>query len=78
MKGAHEWRLPVREDAGGHVPYTMEGNLKVILRLMAQKRLQLAPMLAHTLAPKDAPAIYQALQQRKNEVLTAVIDWTRA
>ena len=45
---------------------------------MAQKRLQLAPMLAQTLAPKDAPAIYQALQQRKNEVLTAVIDWTRA
>ena len=78
VKGAHEWRLPVREDAGGHVPYTMEGNLKVLLRLMAQKRLQLAPMLAHTLAPKDAPAIYQALQQRKNEVLTAVIDWTRA
>ncbi len=78
IKGAHEWRLPVREDAGGHIRYTMEGNLKVILRLMAQKRLHLQPMLAHTLAPADAPAAYHTLQHRKDDGLTVVFDWTRA
>ncbi len=78
VKGAHEWRLPVGQDASGRQPHSMEGNLEVILRLMAQKRLQLAPFLAHTVAPQDAPAIYAALQQRRDDVLTAVIDWTRA
>lgn len=78
VKGAHEWRLPVRKDDSGRQPHSMEGNLEVILRLVAQKRLQLAPLLAHTVAPANAPAIYAALQQRKDDVLTAVIDWTRA
>ena len=78
VKGAHEWRLPVNKDTSGRQPYSMEGNLEVILRLMAQKRLQLAPFLAHTAAPQEAPALYAALQQRKDDVLTAVIDWTRA
>ena len=78
VKGAHEWRLPVGKDGSGRQPYSMEGNLEVLLRLMAQKRLILAPMLAHTAAPQDAPAIYTALQQRRDDVLTAVIDWTRA
>ncbi|MFT3831463.1 MAG: zinc-binding dehydrogenase [Opitutaceae bacterium] len=78
VKGAHEWRLPVTKDFAGRQPHSMEGNLEVILRLMAQRRLQLAPLLAHTVAPAAAPAIYAALQQRRDDVLTAVIDWTRA
>lgn len=78
VKGAHEWRLPVARDASGRQPYSMEGNLEVALRLLAQQRLHLAPFLAHSVAPADAPALYTALQQRQDDLLTGVIDWTRA
>jgi hypothetical protein len=39
--------------------------------------LQVAPLRSHTISPAEAPAAYVGLQERKDEYLGVVYDWSR-
>lgn len=77
LKGAHEWRYPVRADAGGHVKHSIERNVRCALRLIAEGRLQVAPLLTHRAAPKDCQSVYDGLATQKDAYLGVVFDWAR-
>ena len=76
VKGAHEWRFPVREDEHGR--HSMEGNARVLLRLLAEGRLRVDPLLTHRAAPSSCQEIYDGLRREKDRYLGVVFDWTRA
>ncbi len=74
LKGAHEWRYPLYEDAWAK--HSLERNAKVILRLMQQERLQVAPLVSHVLPPEDAARAFEGLLTDKAAWTGVVFDWT--
>ena len=77
IKGAHEWRLPVREDPTGRVLVSMEGNVKSLLQLLAEGRLNIEPLKSHVVSPTKAAEIYAGLTSDKEHHLGVVFDWSR-
>jgi len=76
FKGAHEWRFPVQKDDSGHAKHSLQRNIEILLRLIAEGRLQIAPLLTHVLPPSECVAAYSGLRDRKDEYLGVVFDWT--
>lgn len=74
LKGAHEWRYPFYEDAWAK--HSLERNAKVILRLMQQGRLHVAPLITHVLPPQEAPRAFDGLLNEPDKWLGVVFDWT--
>ena len=77
FKGAHEWRYPLKQVPGGQVKHSIERNVEIVLRMIADGRLQVAPLHSHTLSPVEAPAAYAGLRAHKDEYLGVVYDWSR-
>ena len=74
LKGAHEWRYPLYEDAWAK--HSLERNARVILRLMQQGRLHVAPLISHVVPPEDAPRAFEGLLDDKATWTGVVFDWT--
>lgn len=49
---------------------------KWLLAVLASKRLNLAGLITHRIAPRDLGSAYEGLLERKNEYLSVVIRWT--
>lgn len=77
-KGAHEWRYPVKEDSQGFVKHSIERNMKINLRLIAECELKVAPLLTHKLKPERCAEAYEGLRDRPEEFVGVVFDWTQA
>ena len=77
IKGAHEWRFPVKEDAQGHGRHSIERNIHCILNLIAENKLQVAPLLTHLASPIEAEKMYEGLRKEKDKYLGVVFDWSR-
>ncbi|MCS7193025.1 MAG: zinc-binding dehydrogenase [Armatimonadetes bacterium] len=75
-KGAHEWRYPVKEDSQGFVKHSIERNMKINLRLIAEGELKVAPLLTHKLKPERCAEAYKGLRDRPEEFVGVVFDWT--
>lgn len=73
IKGASEWRLPVKMDK--HVKHSIERNSRIVLDLIAQEKLQVAPLLTHTMLPKQAAEAYHGVRTDKDRYLGVVFDW---
>lgn len=77
FKGAHEWRLPVQEDPEGRGRFSMEGNVRALLRLIGQDRLKIEPLLTHVVSPADCQQVYDGLRDQKEVYTGVVFDWTK-
>jgi 2-desacetyl-2-hydroxyethyl bacteriochlorophyllide A dehydrogenase len=74
MKGALEFTLPTHpNDFNKH---SIERNAEVIMNLMAEDRLNIAPLYSHKLSPEKAQEAYEGLRDKKNEYIGVVFDWT--
>jgi threonine dehydrogenase-like Zn-dependent dehydrogenase len=75
FKGAHEWRYPVKRDEAGHVKHSIQRNVQILLRMIAQEMLQVEELVTHILAPEEGEAAYRGLRESKDEYLGVLFDW---
>jgi 2-desacetyl-2-hydroxyethyl bacteriochlorophyllide A dehydrogenase len=73
FKGALEWLYPTFKDE--FTKHSVERNTEVILELILQGRLKVAPLRTHQVAPERAPEIYAGLRERKDDYLGVAFDW---
>lgn len=78
FKGAHEWRYPVHKDPGGFTKHSLPRNIEILLGLIAEGRLQVAPLLTHVLPPSECAAAYAGLRDKRDEYVGVIFDWTTA
>ena len=74
-KGAHEWRYPRLRDPEGHAKHSIERNVEILLRLIADGRLVIGPLLTHVLSPSQCQEAYMGLRDDKESYLGVVFDW---
>lgn len=79
LKGAHEWRFPVR-DRGREDPnakHSLEDNTKLGFRMLADGRLRVSELLTHIAAPSEAQSVYTGVCSRQDEYLGVLFDWQK-
>ena len=76
MIGALEWlyTIPPVDDANARV--SILENYRQIAGWIADGRLRTEPLLTHLLPPSRCQEAYDGLDQRKEEFLGVVFDWT--
>lgn len=77
VKGALEWRYPVRDDGEGFCKHSMERNVRQILRLLDRGLLKVKPLITHRASPADCQAIYDGLANQKDVYTGVVYDWSK-
>ena len=78
MKGALEWRYPLKDDGEGFAKHSIERNVRQLLRLLAQGKLKIAPLLTHRASPADCQTVYEGLTHQKDVYTGVVFDWSSA
>ncbi|MBN1401196.1 MAG: zinc-binding alcohol dehydrogenase [Anaerolineae bacterium] len=76
LKGAHEWRYPAARDAHGAARHSIERNLEILLRLLAQERLLVDPLVTHVLPPADCAQAYAGLRDEPDRYVGVLFGWT--
>jgi 2-desacetyl-2-hydroxyethyl bacteriochlorophyllide A dehydrogenase len=80
IKGAHEWRFPVRSGSlrpGDPVPkHSLERNTRIVFDLLRERRLAVEPLRTHVLPPAAVEEAYTGLRDKKDEYVGVVFDWT--
>lgn len=74
-KGAHEWRFQVKEDPQNFCKHSIERNAKINLKLIAEGKLKVEPLLTHKLKPEQCAEAYFGLRDRSEEFVGVVFDW---
>jgi 2-desacetyl-2-hydroxyethyl bacteriochlorophyllide A dehydrogenase len=74
--GAHVSTVPVVGTP--YDPWTEAANRRVVLSLMQRKRLQVEPLISHTIVPAQAGEAFARLASAPEKHLGIAIDWTRA
>lgn len=77
VKGALEWKYPIRDDKEGFCKHSMERNVAQILRLLDRGQLKVKPLLTHRAVPADCQTIYDGLAHQKDVFTGVVFDWTK-
>lgn len=77
VKGALEWRYPVRDDGEGFCKHSIERNVGQLLRLLAHGKLKAAPLITHLSSPADCHAVYEGLANKKDVYTGVVFDWSK-
>jgi 2-desacetyl-2-hydroxyethyl bacteriochlorophyllide A dehydrogenase len=75
VKGAHEWRYPVRKDSTGMYKHSIERNIEIILEAIESGDLLIEPLITHVVRPEEAPAVYLHLRERDDDYLGVLISW---
>jgi len=84
FKGAHEWRYPVKEIREDLLPiernahlykHSYERNAKINLRLIAEGKLKVEPLLTHLVKPEQCAEVYFGLRDKPAEYIGVVFDW---
>lgn len=73
LKGAHEWRYPLRNDP--FAKHSIERNLAIVFDLMARRELILEPLVARTASSEQAPEAFAAMQERPERMIGVLFDW---
>jgi L-iditol 2-dehydrogenase len=71
--GAHFQARPYLQSAPGW--WTELDDWRVVLNLLAQKRLQIEPLITHRFTWQDAPQAYALLKHWDHNALGIVLDW---
>jgi threonine dehydrogenase-like Zn-dependent dehydrogenase len=69
---------PKLECAPQEVRFNLRRNLKYIFELMASGRLDLSPLISHTLPYPSMRDAYELARNRSKELIAAVFDWRKA
>jgi threonine dehydrogenase-like Zn-dependent dehydrogenase len=54
----------------------VERNAKINLRLIAEGKLKVEPLLTHRMRPEQCADAYAGLRDRPDEFVGVVFDWT--
>lgn len=73
--GAHNFIRPKYESYPHH--WTHHDDCRVILDLIASKRLNVSPIISEVVSPISAPEIYRWLAEDKNFPIGVVFDWSK-
>lgn len=73
LKGAHEWRYPVKPTAG--CKHSIQRNCEIIHDLIAADQLKVKPLISHVLSPDKCQDAYQGLLNNKDEYAGVIFDW---
>jgi 2-desacetyl-2-hydroxyethyl bacteriochlorophyllide A dehydrogenase len=85
FKGAHEWRYPVKERRSDTLPseqnamiykHSIERNTKINMKLIADGKLKVGPLLTHRMRPERCAEAYNGLRERQDEFVGVVFDWS--
>jgi len=77
LKGAHEWRYPLRRDPGGHVKHSIERNVRQFLGFIQSGKMHLEELISHTVSPRLCQEVYANLQARNEDYFGVVYDWMK-
>lgn len=73
LKGALEFSYPTFND--GFSKHSIDRNTRIVLDLLASKRLIVQPFYSHKVKPEEAPAVYNEMKTNKDKFIGVVIDW---
>ncbi|MCF8361788.1 MAG: zinc-binding alcohol dehydrogenase [Prolixibacteraceae bacterium] len=73
LKGALEWRFPTFKNE--FVKHSLERNSEIIMNLINEEKLNVAPLLTHTLSPEKSPEAYKGLKDKKDKFIGVVFQW---
>lgn len=74
LKGALEFTFPTHQEE--FVKHSIERNAAIVMNLINEGRLKIAPIYSHKMAPADAQLAYDGLRNKPNEYIGVVFDWT--
>ncbi len=74
VKGALEFLLPTHRNE--FTKHSIEKNASLIMELMRQEVLQIAPIFSHRMDPADASTAYHGLKNDPDNYIGVVFDWT--
>ncbi|MBA7549538.1 L-threonine 3-dehydrogenase [subsurface metagenome] len=72
--GAHNTARPLHESSPHF--WTMRDDCELVLRLISQKRLLIAPLISHRLSWENAPDAYEMLMKWDTKLLGVILDWS--
>lgn len=75
IKGAHEYRFPVKEDPGQNYRHSFQSNVRIILDRIADGRLHTNVLITHRPKPESCVEIYRELRQHPDDFMGIVYDW---
>jgi 2-desacetyl-2-hydroxyethyl bacteriochlorophyllide A dehydrogenase len=73
LKGAHEWRYPVKRTP--FVKHSLERNSRLIMNLLSQKKLVMEPLLTELVSPADCFDVYRKVRDNKDQCMGVLFDW---
>ncbi len=73
---AHPIAHPIEDVPPDLLRWARPRDIRLILELLGQGRLDLADAISHRIAPEELPAIYQRLQRGDGAIAGVVMDWT--
>lgn len=73
LKGAHEWKYPVKENE--FIKHSFFRNSEICLNLIKNNKLNIEPLITHVIKPEDTQEVYQGLSKKSEDYLGVVIDW---
>jgi len=73
FKGAHEWRYPIEKDK--FVKHSITRNTEICLDLFKKNKLKIDGLVSHIIKPQEAPAVYKALNENRNDFMGVIFDW---
>jgi len=74
LKGALEWRFPSFKNE--FVKHSLERNSEIILDLIKDQKLKTDALYTHKVKPEGAPEAYKGLQEKPDNFIGVVIDWS--
>ncbi|MDD2709031.1 MAG: zinc-binding alcohol dehydrogenase [Verrucomicrobiae bacterium] len=73
LKGAHEWRFPLKGVDG--CKHSIQRNYGILFDLITRDKLKTQPLVSHVVSPFEAQNVYAALNDRKDGYLGVLFDW---
>jgi 2-desacetyl-2-hydroxyethyl bacteriochlorophyllide A dehydrogenase len=73
LNGALEFSYPTHENE--FVKHSIERNASIVLNLINEGRLNIAPIYTHKLSPREAQKAYDGLKNKPDEFIGVVFDW---
>jgi 2-desacetyl-2-hydroxyethyl bacteriochlorophyllide A dehydrogenase len=71
--GCHQPKCPAAETV--YFPWTQQYNRRQILRMIADKRLNVSALISHKMPYYEAEEAYRLLRDEKDKALAIVLDW---
>jgi threonine dehydrogenase-like Zn-dependent dehydrogenase len=71
--GAHANAVPPRDSSPGY--WTLNENTQTVLRLLAARRLQVAPLTSERFRWQEAPRAYEMLGSWRKDLLGMLLLW---